>query len=165
VVLPDEGYFAVRGQWAETLMGVIVLGVAVAFLIFLFTAGEFGGGNRNYSLFARFGQVGTLAQGADVRVAGVKVGTVTRVTLDPATFFARTQLAINPAIKLPTDSTAKIANDGLLGGVHVVIEPGGSPDDLTPGAEIQNTQGAVDLLGLIGQIVRPNSAPAETEEK
>lgn len=146
-------------------MGVVVLGLATAFLVYLFTAGDFGGAKRSYPLFARFGQVGALAQGADVRVAGVKVGTVSKVTLDPATFFARTQLAMDPAVKLPTDSTAKITSDGLLGGAHVVIEPGGSPDNLAPGAEILNTQGAVDLLGLIGEVVRPKPAPADTGAK
>ena len=151
-----------RGQWAETVMGVVVLGLTAAFLVYLFTVGDFGGGRRGYELTARFGQVGALAQGADVRVAGVKVGTVSKITLDPATYFAQTRLAIDPEVKLPSDSTAKITSDGLLGGAHVVIEPGGAPDNLKPGGEIQNTQGAIDLLGLIGEVVRPKAAPPET---
>lgn len=150
-----------RGQWAETITGVIVLGLAAAFLTYLFTVGDFGGGRHGYEVTARFGQVGALAEGADVRVAGVKVGTVSKITLDPATFFAKASMTIDRQVKLPSDSTAKITSDGLLGGAHVVIEPGGAPDNLKPGGEIQNTQGSVDLLGLIGEVVRPKDpAPA-----
>jgi len=77
---------------------------------------------------------------------------------------------VDPAVKLPSDSTAKITSDGLLGGSHIAIEPGGAPDNLKPGGEIENTQGAVDLFGLIGQVIRPatpaspaaSGAPAPT---
>ena len=152
-----------RGQWTETVAGVLVLGIAAAFLTYLFLVGDFSVGKKGYALTARFGQVGSLAQGADVRVAGVKVGTVSKITLDPATYFATTRLEIDPDIKLPADSTAKITSDGLLGGAHMVIEPGGAAEYLKPGAEIPNTQGAVDLLGLIGEVVRPKAAPADPE--
>jgi phospholipid/cholesterol/gamma-HCH transport system substrate-binding protein len=73
------------------------------------------------------------------------------------------RLSLDPTVKLPSDSTAKITSDGLLGGVHVAIAPGGAADNLKPGGEIENTQGAVDLFGLIGQVMRPqppNAAPA-----
>ena len=64
---------------------------------------------------------------------------------------------------LPADSTAKITSDSLLGGVHVAIGAGGAAEDLKPGGEIENTQGAVDLFGLIGQAVRPAAAAPESE--
>ena len=110
---------------------------------------------RGYEVSARFGDVGSLAPGATVSVAGVKIGTVSRVSLDPKTYLAQVDLAIDPEIKLPADSSAKITSDSLLGGVHVAVAAGGSPEDLKPGGEIENTQGAVDLFGLIGQVVRP----------
>jgi phospholipid/cholesterol/gamma-HCH transport system substrate-binding protein len=153
-----------RGQWAETGMGALVLVAAVGFFAYALTAGAISTNGSGYELKARFGQVGALASGADVRVAGVKVGTVTSITLDPKTYFAVTELSIDPAIKLPSDSTAKITSDGLLGGSHIAIEPGGAADNLKAGGEIQNTQGAVDLFGLIGQVIRPatpaSGAPA-----
>jgi phospholipid/cholesterol/gamma-HCH transport system substrate-binding protein len=153
-----------RGQWAETGMGALVLVAAVGFFAYALTAGAISTNGSGYELKARFGQVGALASGADVRVAGVKVGTVTSITLDPKTYFAVTELSIDPAIKLPSDSTAKITSDGLLGGSHIAIEPGGASDNLKAGGEIQNTQGAVDLFGLIGQVIRPatpaSGAPA-----
>jgi phospholipid/cholesterol/gamma-HCH transport system substrate-binding protein len=150
-----------RGQWAETGVGALVLVAAVGFFAYALTAGAITAHGSGYELKARFGQVGALASGADVRVAGVKVGTVTSITLDPKTFFAVTEMSIDPAVKLPSDSTAKITSDGLLGGQHITIEPGGATDNLKPGGEFQNTQGAVDLFGLIGQVIRP-AAPASS---
>ena len=102
-------------------------------------------------------------------MAGVKVGTVSQITLDPRTYLAVARLSLDPTVKLPSDSTAKITTDGLLGGAHVAIAPGAAPDVLKPGGEIENTQGAVDLFGLIGQVMRPQdakpapAAPATTE--
>ena len=143
-----------REQWAETGVGAVVLIAAAGFLIYSLTAG----GARQatgYAVEARFGQVGALAPGASVSVAGVKVGTVDSIDLDPKSYLAVVRLDLDPKLPLPADSTAKIASDGLLGGAHVVIEPGGSTDNLKPGGEIENTQGAVDLFGLVGQMLRP----------
>ena len=88
-------------------------------------------------------------------VAGVKVGTVSEITLEPKTFLAVAKLSIDPTVKLPSDLTAKITSDGILGGAHVSIAPGAAMDDLKPGGQIENTQGAVDLFGLIGSVIRP----------
>lgn len=146
-----------RGQWLETGLGAVVLAAAASFLIYALSAGAIHTKSHGYDLTARFGQVGALAPGADVRVSGVKVGTVAAVTLDPKTFMAVTRITLDPTIKLPADSTAKVTSDGLLGGSHVAIEPGGAQGDMKPGDEFQNTQGAVDLFGLIGQFIRPQS--------
>jgi phospholipid/cholesterol/gamma-HCH transport system substrate-binding protein len=152
---------ASRGEaLAETAMGAVVLAAAAGFLIYaLGNAGAMGGGG-GYTVVARFGQVGALAPGADVRIAGVKVGSVTKVELEPKTYLARTALSINSDVKLPADSTVKITSDGLLGGQHLAIAPGSSTEDMKPGGEFENVQGAVDLFGLIGQVIRP-PAPAE----
>jgi phospholipid/cholesterol/gamma-HCH transport system substrate-binding protein len=106
---------------------------------------------------AKFGQVGALAPGAAVSVAGVKVGTVSSITLDPKTYLAVVKMDLDAKTPLPADSTAKITSDGLLGGQHIVLEPGGSTDNLKAGSEIENTQGAVDLFGLVGQFLRPST--------
>jgi phospholipid/cholesterol/gamma-HCH transport system substrate-binding protein len=147
---------AEREQWAETGLGAVVLVAAIGFLGYaLAHAGGIGGGG--YQLKARFGEVGALAPGATVSVAGVKVGSVASVDLDPKTFLADTVMTIDPKVKLPVDSTVKITQDSLLGGQHLSIEPGGSLDNFKPGATFENTQGAVDLFGLIGQVLRPQS--------
>lgn len=148
---------ASRSNWAETGVGAVVLAAAAGFLVYALSAGAVGRHGGGYEVKARFGQVGALASGADVRLAGVKIGTVSRITLDPKTFLAEVDLSVDPAIKLPADSTAKITSDSLLGGSHIAIAPGGAVENLKPGAEIQNTQGAVDLFGLIGQVLRPQS--------
>jgi phospholipid/cholesterol/gamma-HCH transport system substrate-binding protein len=148
-----------REQWAETGVGAVVLIAAAGFLAYSLTAG----GPRQahgYPVEARFGQVGTLAPGANVSVAGVKVGTVTSIDLDPKTYLAIVRLDLDPKVPLPADSTAKITSDGLLGGVHIVIEPGGEPANLKAGSQIENTQGAVDLFGLVGQMLRPQQPAA-----
>ena len=151
---------ATRGQqWAETGLGALVLAGAGVFLVYSLSHADIGGVGSGYELTARFGQVGGLAAGADVRVAGVKVGTVSRIDLDPKTYLAKARFAIDSKVHLPSDSTVKITSDSLLGGQHISIEPGGSGDDLKPGAEFENVQGAVDLFGLIGQVIRP-AAPA-----
>jgi phospholipid/cholesterol/gamma-HCH transport system substrate-binding protein len=148
---------AARGNWAETGVGAVVLAAAVSFLVYALSAGAVGRHGGGYELKARFGQVGGLAAGADVRLAGVKIGTVSSIKLDPKTFLAEVDLSIDPTIKLPSDSTAKITSDSLLGGAHVAVAPGGAAEDLKPGGEIQNTQGSVDIFGLIGQVIRPQS--------
>lgn len=138
-------------------MGVVVLALAAGFLTYSLSVGGVHSKRGNYEISAKFGEAGSLAPGAAVSVAGVKVGTVSQVTLEPKTYLAIAKLSIDPTVKLPADSTAKITSDGLLGGAHIAIAPGASLDDLKPGGEIENTQGAVDIFGLIGSLIRPQS--------
>lgn len=147
-----------RDQWAETAVGAVVLAAAAGFLIYALGHVGAGASAGGYQVSARFGEVGALAPGADVRVAGVKVGAVSKVELDPKNFLAKATFTLNRDVQLPSDSTAKITSDGLLGGNHVSIAPGGSTDNLKAGGEIANTQGAVDLFGLIGQVLRPQNS-------
>jgi len=142
----------------ETLLGLVVLIAAGAFLVY--AQGEIGDGEggEGYTITARFSSVGNLNRGADVRVAGVPVGTVSAVRLDPETYFAEAVLQVNGDIEFPSDSTAKITTAGLIGGVFVEIEPGGDIDMLQAGDEIAYTQGAVDMFDLIGQAVMNRSS-------
>lgn len=150
--------------WAESAIGAAVLAAAAGFLWYTLSNASPSVGQGGYSLTARFGEVGGLATGADVRVSGVKVGTVAKITLDPKSFLAVTTLNLNGDVKLPADSTAKISSTSLLGGAMVAITPGGSTQDLKPGGEIENTQGAVDLFNLIGQVVRGGADGAKKGE-
>jgi phospholipid/cholesterol/gamma-HCH transport system substrate-binding protein len=141
-----------RGTLVETLIGAMVLLVAAWFLYFAYSRTEIGpvGG---YHVSARFDKIGDLANGADVKISGIKVGTVTAQKLDPNTYEAVIQMGIQSSVKLPDDTTAKIASAGLLGSSYVNLEPGGSEDMLKDGGSISYTQGAVDLMGMVGRFI------------
>ena len=138
------------GNLVESLIGAIVLVVAAGFLTFAYRTTDIGtvGG---YSLIAKFDRIDGLSVGSDVRMSGIKIGSVIDQKLDPDTFEAVVQLSINNAIVLPEDTSAKITSEGLLGGYYMSIEPGGSIDMLESGDQIQYTQGSVDLMGLVGK--------------
>ena len=104
-----------------------------------------------YKLIAEFDRIDGLTVGSDVRMSGIKVGTVIDQKLNKQNFYATVTLAINDDIELPDDTSAKITMEGLLGGNYVSLTPGGSFDLLTDGDEISYTQGSVDLIGLVSQ--------------
>lgn len=144
---------ALKEQMAETVLGAIVAAVAAGFLFFAATHSgrtEVSGG---YALNARFARADGVASGTDVRMSGVKIGSVSSITLDPETYFAKVAMNVTSAVKIPDDSTARIATDGLLGGAYIALEPGGSPDMLAANGEVVNTQGSVDLLTLLASAV------------
>jgi phospholipid/cholesterol/gamma-HCH transport system substrate-binding protein len=137
---------------AEALAGLAVLAIAAWFLVF--ALGRTGSsGTESYELKARFPNATGITVGSDVRVSGMKVGTVTSQTLDPASYQAVVTLSVDSAVTLPLDSSAAITSEGLLGGSFIALVPGGDPDKLVPGDEITDTQGSTDLMGLIGSVI------------
>jgi len=136
----------------ETLVGAIVLCVAGGFLYYASQNADFGGGG-SYPLTADFYKADGIGTGGDVRVSGVKVGTIESISLDETTYQAKITMAMSTGVQLPSDSSARISSDGLLGGSYVSIEPGGSEYFLEPGEAIEHTQGSVSLLDLIGKAV------------
>lgn len=137
----------------ETLIGTMVLVFAGFFLTYAYQTTDISSGSSGYHVVAQFDRVDGLVVGADVRMSGIKIGTVTEQELDPSTYLANVTLTIEEAIALPDDTSAKISSDGLLGGAYVALEPGGSMDMLSDGGEITFTQGSIDLMGLIGQAI------------
>jgi phospholipid/cholesterol/gamma-HCH transport system substrate-binding protein len=111
-----------------------------------------------YELSAKFRKADGVTVGGDVRIAGVKVGTIREMALDPQSFQARVTVAIREDVRVPDDSAALIASDGLLGGSHVAIQPGGSEFMLEPGAEFAFTQGSVNFLDLVGRAIGGGAA-------
>lgn len=137
---------------AEALAGLAVIAVAAWFLVF--ALGRTGAsGTDSYELKARFPNATGIAVGSDVRVSGMKVGTVTAQMLDPASYQAVVTLSVDSEVSLPLDSSAAITSEGLLGGSFIALVPGGDPEKLAPGDEITDTQGATDLMGLIGSVI------------
>lgn len=136
----------------ETAVGGIVLAVAIGFLVFaLGTTGLTTSGG--YRVIAKFNSVDGLQSGADVRMSGIKIGTVVEQTLDPVTYLAVVHLSIDERVALPRDSSARITSEGLLGGMYLAIEPGGDDRVLDPGSEIRFTQGAVNFLDMLGRFI------------
>lgn len=143
---------ATRRNAAELLAGGVVILVALGFLVYaVANTGQVTMGGMQ--LKAAFDNVGGLAPGADVRVAGVKVGSVTAMQVDPKTYQAVLTFTVDPSIKLPKDSSATIASGGLLGGGFVSLSPGGSNTDLTNGQTITITQSAVNFEDLLGKFI------------
>lgn len=138
----------------EVMVGGVVLAVAIGFLIYAGkTTGMTTGGAREYQLSASFRSADGVSVGTDVRLAGVKVGRVTQIALDPETYRAKTIFTVQEGINVPDDSAVAISSEGLLGGNYVEIMPGGSPFPVEPGAEIEFTQGSVSLVSLLMKFV------------
>ncbi|MFE3837921.1 outer membrane lipid asymmetry maintenance protein MlaD [Pseudogemmobacter sonorensis] len=142
---------------AEVLTGAAVLAVAAGFALYAAQGAGLGRGGDSYPLTASFRSVQGITTGSDVRLAGVKVGTITRLELNPQTFFADATISMARGVELPSDSAILISQDGLLGGAYVEILPGGMPDNLGPGDEIEDTQGAVSLISLLMKFVGGDS--------
>ena len=140
-------------QQLEILAGAGVLVLALGFAVFAGQGLGMHSQTGTYPRRASFRSVQGVAVGADVKLAGVKVGTITSVVLNPTSFMADTTISLDKAIQIPTDSAILISQDGLLGGNFVEILPGGMPDVLAPGDEIEDTQGAVSLINLLLKFV------------
>lgn len=147
-----------RSAIFETVIGMIVLAVAAVFMVYAFKTSGAQAGQGAYRVFANFGRADGIDAGSDVKIAGVKVGTVSSAALDPVTYEARLALLVQRGVKIPEDSAAKILTDGVLGGSHVSIEPGAADTMLAEDGAIAITQGSVDLLGLAVQAFTSGAA-------
>ena len=144
---------SIRDNLVEAAIGLLVVVAAAAFVAFAWARTGAGEGQGGTSLTARFPNIGGVTLGTDVKVAGVKVGRVTGLSLDPGSYQAVLTLSVDPALKLPIDSSAAVTSEGLLGGNYIALTPGAEADMLKDGGEIIDTSGAPDLLGLIGSVV------------
>ena len=142
---------------AEVLTGGVVLAVAAGFLFFASDIGGFGGSRSDAATYtASFRSAEGVGVGTDVRLAGVKVGTVLTFDLDPATFRANAAFTVDEDLELPEDTAVVISSEGLLGGNFVELLPGGSTFNLEPGSEIEDTQSSVSIVQLLLKFVTGN---------
>lgn len=137
---------------AEIAAGAVVLVVAVLFLAYAVIHSGRGVGS-GYTLRARFDHIDGLSIGGDVRIAGVKIGTVTGERLDPKSFSAIVSLTVDAGLDLPTDTAAEIVSESLLGGKYISLSPGGADENLKPGQTITITQSSVSLEQLLGKFI------------
>ena len=136
----------------ETLLGAVVLLVALAFLVYAYTTSDVAdpGG---YRLSASFSSITGIQPGSDVQISGIKVGEVVQTRLNEQTYEAVVELSVESGVELPTDSSARIVSEGLLGSRYVELQPGAEMEMLEPGGEITFTQSAINLEDLIGRFV------------
>ncbi len=136
----------------ETVLGAVVLLIAGMFLAFAYSTADIQA-ITGYSVSANFLKVGGLQTGSDVRISGIRVGTVTKQSLDPETFQAKVTMSISGTVKLPEDTEAAIVSDGLLGGKYVNLIPGKAPQIVADGGKIGKTRDFQSVEDLVGEII------------
>ncbi|MEP7056627.1 MAG: outer membrane lipid asymmetry maintenance protein MlaD [Caldimonas sp.] len=150
----------------ETLVGLFVL-LGIGGLVFLAlkaaNLGTFNAGGDTYTLLAKFDNIGGLKVRAPVRSAGVTVGRVASITLDPKTYQGVVRLQVERGVEFPSDSSARILTSGLLGDQYVGLEAGAAEKPFAPGDTIKQTQSAVVLESLIGQFLFNKAADAGSQ--
>ncbi|MDR2781302.1 MAG: outer membrane lipid asymmetry maintenance protein MlaD [Holosporaceae bacterium] len=141
-----------KGRTFETVVGVFVLATAIFFFNYVYTKSGYSS-SGGYVLAARFDKADGLAEGSDVKISGIRIGKIVDMRIDPESFFAVVKFNVPKGLKLPTDTSASVASDGLFGGKYLSITPGGEEDCLNEGDEIENTSGPVNIESLIGKFV------------
>ncbi|MDR1267026.1 MAG: outer membrane lipid asymmetry maintenance protein MlaD [Holosporales bacterium] len=140
------------GRGFETVVGFLVLCVSGVFLFFAYTH-SVQDLSSGYTISASFDRIDGICLGADVKIGGVKVGTVKKITLLPESYLASVQMQIASGIKIPKDTTAAIVSEGLIGKKFVSLSPGGEENTLEDGGVLEHTQGAINLETLIGKMM------------
>ena len=146
----------------ETLIGAAVVAIAGLFLFYTYTTTD-SGPTSGYELTARFNSVDGVTPGSDVRMSGIKIGTVNTQELDMQNFMAVVSMTIRADVQLPEDSSIKVASESLLGGSYLDVDPGGSEDLLIDGDEIAYTQGTVSLMDIVGQAITAVGGSGDSE--
>ncbi len=146
----------------ETMVGGFVLLGLMGLVFLALKAANLGssGGGDSYSIEARFENIGGLKPRAPVRTAGVTVGRVKSIRLDPKSFQGVVTLEIDRDYQFPKDTAAKILTAGLLGDQYIGLEPGGDDKNLASGESVAQTQSAVVLENLIGQFLTNKASDA-----
>ena len=139
-------------RFAETAVGAVVVAIAAWFLVFAYNSSEFRP-VKGYSLNAKFNSVGGLAPGNDVRIGGVKIGSVLDQRIDAADFRAVIVFSVRSDLKLPDDTVAAITSDGLLGGKYLRLEPGRAQTVLAANGTLKNTRDALSLEDMLGRAI------------
>lgn len=137
----------------ETIIGLIVVVVLGTLLFFAYSSSGSSAVTRGYDLKAAFSALDGISPGTDVRLNGIKIGTVSSMDIDPKTYQAVAHVTISKDVQLPDDSSIKCTSAGLLGGSYLAVSPGGSATNLAQGGLITNTQGCIDIASLIGRLV------------
>lgn len=147
------GVSEMASNTVEALIGGIVLAAAGGFLVYAANTASIGAGGGGDELIAKFRKAEGLAVGGDVRISGVKVGSISGMELDPASFKAIVTLSLNDGVQIPEDAAARITSSSLLGDSYIAIQPGGSEFMLEDGDEIEFTQDSINLMDMVGKFI------------
>lgn len=139
-------------SYVESVLGAVVVVAGLVFVFLAYSAATFETA-KGYPLTALFFKVGGLQQGNEVRIGGVKVGTIASVHLDPDTYDSVVKMTVSKRLKLPVDTVAAIAVDGIFGGKYLLLEPGQETAVLKPGDVFQRVRDAASLEDLIGEAI------------
>jgi phospholipid/cholesterol/gamma-HCH transport system substrate-binding protein len=140
-----------------------VLLIAAGFLVYA-VAHSGRSTTSGYDLHATFNNIAGLSVGSDVRLGGVKIGSVTDQRINPSTYLAEVTMTVDGAIKLPKDSSAEVTSDGLLGGKYLALSPGGDEAMLPPGGRITITQSSISIEQLLGKFIFSASSIANAAQ-
>jgi phospholipid/cholesterol/gamma-HCH transport system substrate-binding protein len=148
----------------ETIIGAVVVAVAILFIVFAYM--RTGSGSLSgYEIQARLPRVDGLGVGTDVRLSGIKIGSISDLTLDPKNYLVTVHMHVRDDIKIPDDSSLMVTSSGLLGSSYISLTPGGSDKMLPAGGMIQNSQGSVDLMGLVGRFIGGGGGQNQQQSK
>jgi len=139
-----------RNTIAETLIGTAVVAIALVLAVLAYYRTG-AGGLSGYEVNAKLSKVDGLAVGTDVRLAGIKVGSVSGLTLDPKTYLVTVHMDIRKEVKLPVDSSILVTQAGFLGGQYLSITPGGDDQMMAAGSFFESAQGSIDVMNLVGR--------------
>jgi phospholipid/cholesterol/gamma-HCH transport system substrate-binding protein len=145
-----------RTNYAESLIGAAVVAVVLVFAVLAYYRTA-SGGLAGYEVNAKLAKVDGLAVGTDVRLAGIKIGSVSGLTLDPKTYLVTVHMDVRNDIKLPVDSSILVTQAGFLGGQYLSITPGGDEQMMAAGAFFENAQGSIDVMNLVGRFANGSS--------
>lgn len=141
-----------KSRILESAVGFLVLSLSIWFFFYAYnkTAWESSAG---YTVCAKFDDADGLSPGTDVKIGGVKIGTIESISIDTKTYTVNVYLKVDKTMNLPTDTEAIVASNGLLGGKYVQLVPGIDDTMLTDNSVILRTRGAQNLESLIGQFL------------
>ncbi len=145
-----------RNNYFEFFVGTFVLLCAAFFLMSSLQSSRTGS-QSGYSLIAKFDNIDGIKSGSDVKISGIKIGSVENELIDEKSYRAIIKMTIVNHIRIPTDSSIKVASEGLLGSKYLAISPGSSEENLVDGNEIGFTQSSVNFEELLGKFIFGNS--------
>lgn len=145
-------------RWIEISVGGFVIAAALSLLLLAFKVSGLnlnGDDESSYTVYAHFNNIGGLKPRAKVTMAGVTIGRVAAIEIDPKWYDAKVTLIIDNSMqnKLTADTTAMILTSGLLGENYIGLVVGAEEDMLADGGEIRDTQPALVLEDLIGKFL------------